>query len=147
MCSRRARSGVSVRVAIPNQAGLPRRSTGGSGGTLEGNYFSPREARDSAAVVEYLGTQPWSSGKIGTLGTSYVGGTQHALACARAPGLTCMIPVDSLSNTGLAGIRHGGAFELRFMNWIFTIGAPNARAALAEAVERLAGAVPAAAAV
>jgi putative CocE/NonD family hydrolase len=87
---------------------------------------------DGSDVCAWITRQPWSSGKIGTMGTSYVGGTQHALACARAPGLTCMIPVDSLSNTGLAGIRHGGAFELRFMNWVFTIGAPNARAALAD---------------
>jgi hypothetical protein len=36
-----------------------------------------------------------------------------------------MIPVDAVSNAGIAGIRHGGAFELRFMNWIFTIGAPS----------------------
>ena len=28
-------------------------------------------------------------------------------------------------------MRHGGAFELRFMNWIFQIGAPNSKAALA----------------
>ena len=87
---------------------------------------------DGAAVARWIVEQPWSSGKIGTFGTSYVGGTQHALACARPPGLACMIPVDSLSNTGIAGIRHSGAFELRFMNWIFTIGAPNARAALAD---------------
>ena len=87
---------------------------------------------DGARVTGWIVEQPWSSGKIGTFGTSYVGGTQHALACARAPGLACMIPVDSLSNTGIAGIRHSGAFELRFMNWIFTIGAPNARAALAD---------------
>jgi putative CocE/NonD family hydrolase len=87
---------------------------------------------DGFDVCAWIVRQPWSSGKIGTMGTSYVGGTQHALACARAPGLTCMIPVDSMSNTGIAGIRHSGAFELRFMNWIFTIGAPNARAALAD---------------
>jgi hypothetical protein len=36
-----------------------------------------------------------------------------------------------VSNCGVAGIRHGGAFELRFMNWVFTIVAPDARAALA----------------
>jgi putative CocE/NonD family hydrolase len=87
---------------------------------------------DGYDVAEWIGKQPWSDGHIGTFGTSYVGGTQHALACARPPQLTCMIPVDSLSNTGIAGIRHGGAFELRFMNWVFTIGAPNARAALAD---------------
>ena len=34
------------------------RGTGGSGGDLEGNYFSPREARDGYHLVEYLGTQP-----------------------------------------------------------------------------------------
>jgi hypothetical protein len=86
---------------------------------------------DGSDVVEWITKQPWSNGKVGTIGTSYVGGTQHALACANPPGLAAMIPVDSLSNCGIAGVRHGGAYELRFMNWIFTIGAPNARAALA----------------
>lgn len=90
------------------------------------------DPNDGFDICNWIGEQPWSSGKIGTMGTSYVGGTQHALACARAPHLSCMIPVDSVSNTGIAGIRHSGAFELRFMNWIFTIGAPNARAALAD---------------
>jgi hypothetical protein len=90
------------------------------------------DPNDGYDIVDWIGKQPWCSGKVGTLGTSYVGGTQHALACARPPYLACMIPVDSLSNTGIAGIRHSGAFELRFMNWIFTIGAPNAREALAD---------------
>jgi putative CocE/NonD family hydrolase len=93
---------------------------------------------DGYDIVQWIGKQPWSTGKIGTFGTSYVGGTQHALACARPPQLACMIPVDSVSNTGIAGIRHMGAFELRFMNWIFTIGAPNARAALADPALRAA---------
>jgi putative CocE/NonD family hydrolase len=87
---------------------------------------------DGFDVLAWVGRQPWSTGKVGTFGTSYVGGTQHALACAKPPQLACMIPVDSVSNAGIAGIRHSGAFELRFMNWIFTIGAPNARAALAD---------------
>ena len=38
------------------------RGTGGSGGNLDGNYFSPREARDGYLVVEHFGTAPWSSG-------------------------------------------------------------------------------------
>jgi putative CocE/NonD family hydrolase len=106
---------------------------------VRGRYASEGEWRmivddpnDGFDIVEWIGKQPWCNGKIGTFGTSYVGGTQHALACARPPYLACMIPVDSLSNTGIAGIRHSGAYELRFMNWIFTIGAPNAQAALAD---------------
>lgn len=106
---------------------------------VRGRYASEGEWRmivddpaDGRDIMEWILKQPWSSGKVGTFGTSYVGGTQHALACANPPGLACMIPVDSLSNTGLAGVRHSGAFELRFMNWICTIGAPNSRAALAD---------------
>jgi putative CocE/NonD family hydrolase len=90
------------------------------------------DPKDGYDILEWIGTQPWCNGKVGTFGTSYVGGTQHALACARPPSLSCMIPVDSVSNVGIAGFRHGGAFELRFMNWIFTTGAPNARTALAD---------------
>jgi putative CocE/NonD family hydrolase len=90
------------------------------------------DPNDGYDIAAWIGQQPWCNGKIGTYGTSYVGGTQHALACARPPQLACMIPVDSVSNTGIAGIRHSGAYELRFMNWIFTIGAPNAREALAD---------------
>jgi putative CocE/NonD family hydrolase len=36
-----------------------------------------------------------------------------------------MVPVDAVANAGYFGMRNSGAFELRFMNWIFTIGAPN----------------------
>src|SRR5258708_9907597 len=56
------------------------RGTGGSQGNLDGNYFSPREARDGYDLVEYLGTQPWSTGKIGMSGGSYLGITQYLTA-------------------------------------------------------------------
>jgi putative CocE/NonD family hydrolase len=89
------------------------------------------DPQDGLEVVEWIARQEWSDGKIGTFGTSYPGGTQHALAEMNPPHLTTMIPVDSVSNCGVSGMRHGGAFELRFMNWIFQIGAPNSKAALA----------------
>ncbi|MFO0908337.1 MAG: CocE/NonD family hydrolase [Isosphaeraceae bacterium] len=93
---------------------------------------------DGYDVVEWIAAQPWSNGKVGTFGTSYPGGTQHALAEMNPPHLTTMVPVDSLSNCGISGMRHGGAFELRFFNWIFNIGAPNSKAALANPALRAA---------
>ncbi len=86
---------------------------------------------DGFEVVEWIARQEWSDGKVGTFGTSYPGGTQHALAEMNPPHLTTMIPIDSVSNCAVSGMRHGGAFELRFLNWILQTGAPNARAALA----------------
>jgi putative CocE/NonD family hydrolase len=90
------------------------------------------DPEDGYDVVEWIAKQEWSDGKVGTFGTSYPGGTQHALAEMNPPHLTAMVPVDAVSNCGVAGMRHGGAFELRFMNWIFNTGAPNSRAALAD---------------
>ncbi|MBX6316295.1 MAG: CocE/NonD family hydrolase, partial [Isosphaeraceae bacterium] len=96
------------------------------------------DPQDGYDTVEWIAAQPWSDGKVGTFGTSYPGGTQHALAEMNPPHLTTMIPIDSVSNCGVAGMRHGGAFELRFMNWIFNTGAPNAKAALADPALRAA---------
>ena len=99
-----------------------------SEGIWHGLVDDPQDGHD---VVEWIAAQEWSDGKVGTFGTSYPGGTQHALAETKSPHLTTMVPIDALSNCGVSGMRHGGAFELRFMNWIFQIGAPNSKAALA----------------
>ena len=83
------------------------------------------DVNDGYDTAQWLVHQSWSDGGFGMLGTSYVGGTQHAMAESNPPGLKALIPVDAVSNAGYFGMRNGGAFELRFMNWIFTIGAPQ----------------------
>ncbi|HVU16702.1 MAG TPA: CocE/NonD family hydrolase [Candidatus Didemnitutus sp.] len=79
----------------------------------------PLDGFDTAA---WILQQPWANGKIGTIGTSYEGGTQHALAIAGAPGVVAMIPRNAMSDFGLYGVRHHGAFELRWLNWVMTMG-------------------------
>jgi putative CocE/NonD family hydrolase len=80
---------------------------------------------DGVDTCKWIGQQPWSNGKVGTIGTSYVGGTQHAMALERAPELVTAIPVDAMSNLGYAAMRNGGAFELRFWNWIVGMTGPS----------------------
>ena len=58
------------------------------------------------------------------MGSSYGGATQHALAIANAPYVKAMIPRNAMSNFGRYGVRHNGAFELRFFNWVLTLGSP-----------------------
>ena len=53
-----------------------------------------------------ISEQAWSNGRVGTMGTSYGGATQHAMAIANAPNLAAMVPVDAMSNVGRNGIRH-----------------------------------------
>ena len=92
----------------------------------EGNWRPHRDdVNDGYDTAKWIGEQPWSDGNVGTVGTSYPGGTQHALAISNPPYLKTMIPVDAMSDYGRYGIRHNGAFELRWLNWIFNIGGPN----------------------
>jgi hypothetical protein len=89
-----------------------------SEGTWRGLVDDPNDGHDTAT---WLGEQAWFAGSIGTVGGSYPGGTQHALALGNPPYLKAMIPTYALSNPGYFGMRHNGAFEMRFLNWIFTI--------------------------
>ena len=85
------------------------------------------DGRDGYDTCEWIGRQAWSNGRIGMYGTSYEGGTQHAIALEKAPHLTTIIPVDAMSNLGYASMRNGGAFEMRFWNWIFRFAANGSR--------------------
>lgn len=81
-------------------------------------HWMTDDGKDGADCAKWIGQQPWSNGKIGMMGTSYVGGTQHAMAMEHAPELATVIPVDAVSNMGYQSMRNAGAFELRFWNWI-----------------------------
>jgi uncharacterized protein len=90
------------------------RGTGGSQGNLDGNYFSPREARDGYDLVEYLGTQPWSTGKVGMSGGSYVGITQYRTAEQDPPHLAAIAPDEALADLYNDAFAPGGILSLSF---------------------------------
>jgi putative CocE/NonD family hydrolase len=74
------------------------RGTGGSGGNLDGNYFSPREQRDGYDLVEWFARQPWSTGRVAMMGGSYLGITQYLTAELRPPHLVAIAPEVALSD-------------------------------------------------
>ncbi|MFT5139569.1 MAG: putative CocE/NonD family hydrolase [Lysobacterales bacterium] len=76
------------------------------------------EAGDGQDTMHWLLEQAWCNGRVGTMGLSYGAHTQLALACMNPPGLACMF-MDSggFSSAYHAGIRRGGAFELKQATW------------------------------
>lgn len=90
------------------------RGTGGSEGNLDGNYFSPREQRDGYELVEWLGTQKWSNGKVGMDGGSYVGITQYLTAEQQPPHLAAIAPDVSLSDLYRDAYTFDGVPDLFF---------------------------------
>ncbi|MBV9181777.1 MAG: CocE/NonD family hydrolase, partial [Acidobacteria bacterium] len=87
--------------------------------------FFRDDIHDGYDTARWIGSQSWSNCAIGTVGASYPGGTQHALAVSNPPCLKAMIPAYATSDVGRVGLRHNGAFELRWMNWIFNLYEPE----------------------
>jgi putative CocE/NonD family hydrolase len=90
------------------------RGTGGSQGNLDGNYFSPREARDGYDLVEFLGAQPWSNGKVGMTGGSYLGIMEYLTAEQDPRHLAAIAPDEALSDIYNDAAYPGGIFSLFF---------------------------------
>jgi len=85
----------------------------------EGEFFAfpDTDRQDGYDTVEWLVDQPWSSGKVGTYGCSYLGEVQYELAAMRHPAHIAAIPQSGASlYTGGHwwgfGFRNAGAFEL-----------------------------------
>ncbi|HZU34273.1 MAG TPA: CocE/NonD family hydrolase [Gemmataceae bacterium] len=61
----------------------------GSGGTWEPFIHEPKDGYDT---IEWLAAQPWSTGKVGMIGGSYVGWVQWWAASEHPPHLVTIIP-------------------------------------------------------
>jgi hypothetical protein len=71
---------------------LDLRGTGSSEGLALDEYTATERA-DLAAVVDWLSSQPWSTGAVGMFGTSYSGFNSLQLATDRPPALKAIVSI------------------------------------------------------
>ncbi len=83
----------------------------------DGVYYPfVNEADDGFDTQQWIGGQPWSNGKIGTFGSSYLGMTQWQAAPKASPYLVCMAPNVASSDFWDHWVYSHGAFQLAFMS-------------------------------
>ncbi|MCC6367791.1 MAG: CocE/NonD family hydrolase [Bryobacterales bacterium] len=70
------------------------------------------EANDGYDTVEWAARQPWSNGKVGMHGGSYLGHVQWQAATMAPPHLTAVFPVLASTSIYHNTFFHGGAFKL-----------------------------------
>ena len=81
----------------------------------EGEWYTfKHESEDGYDTVEWAAALPYSNGKVGMFGGSYVGATQMLTAIAAPPHLAGVFPVVTASNYHDGWTYQGGAFELWF---------------------------------
>jgi putative CocE/NonD family hydrolase len=96
-------------------------------------YPFKNEPNDGYDTVEWAATLPYSNGKVGMFGGSYVGATQMLAAVAHPPHLTAICPVVTASNYHDGWTYQGGAFE-QWFNESWTSGL--AQDSLSRMIER-----------
>ena len=83
------------------------------------------EAKDGYDIVEWAAVQPFSNGRIGTNGGSYVGHNQWATASLHPPHLVAAFPVLASTNIYANWLTMGGAFRLSFNYGWGVVRMPN----------------------
>jgi hypothetical protein len=93
----------------------------------EGNYdILGAPVSDGEDAIRWLESQPWSNGKVGTIGCSSTAEWQMAVAAKGTPGFTTMIPQGFGAGVGRVGGYYeqgnwyrGGAVQMLFIAWLY----------------------------
>jgi uncharacterized protein len=96
----------------------------------EGTYtYLVGSGNDGYDTVEWLTKQPWSNGKVGTLGCSSSAEEQHKLTGTQPPGLAATVPMGSGAGIGRVGpynemgnFYRGGVVQLLWFSWYYGAG-------------------------
>jgi hypothetical protein len=88
------------------------RGAGNSEGV--GSLFSDQEAADIFEVIEWAGGQPWSTGRVGMLGVSYLAISQYKVAALSPPSLKAICPWEGFTDAYRDFMTPGGVVENGF---------------------------------
>jgi putative CocE/NonD family hydrolase len=81
----------------------------------EGEYYPMvNDVADGYDAVEWAARLPWSNGRVGTIGQSYMGATQYMIACndPMPPHLQAMAPVSAAADYHQGWVYHTGGAML-----------------------------------
>lgn len=93
------------------------RGAGYSGGNL--NYWGSQNAKDGYDTIEWAAKQPWSNGKIGMSGNSWLTVSQWFIAGVQPPHLAAIAPWEGFSNHFRETANRGGIPNPVFPEAIF----------------------------
>jgi predicted acyl esterase len=82
--------------------------------------MSEQEVEDCYDLIEWAGTQPWSNGKVGMHGVSYLAWIQWKVAAAHPPHLAAINPWEGVSDFYRELAYHGGITETLFVPMVYS---------------------------
>jgi predicted acyl esterase len=93
---------------------------GGGHSDGRGDLLSDQEADDIAQAIAWAAGQPWSNGRIGMLGVSYLALSQYKVAGLNPPALRAICPWEGFTDAYRDFFTPGGIVESGFARiWLF----------------------------
>ena len=109
------------------------RGRGDSGGEFD---FFFQEGRDGYDAVEWIAKQPWSNGRVGMMGVSYLGTVQWLAAREKPPHLVAIVPTAAGGQWGEELPYNGGALLQEFsLTWLNDVSGNASQGANAAGVD------------
>jgi predicted acyl esterase len=91
------------------------RGAGRSPGFLA--VHGPRETQDFAICIDWIGAQPWCSGKVGLNGISYYAANQWRVAALQPKHLAAICVWEGFADNYRDATHHGGILSVFRKNW------------------------------
>jgi predicted acyl esterase len=89
--------------------------TGKSPGSAD--LLGPQEVDGYVDTIEWAAAQPWSNGRVGALGISWLAMLQWHAAARRPPHLRAVVPWEGSSDVYREFARHGGILSSAFVDF------------------------------
>ena len=95
------------------------RGSGDSEGDL--CFWGTPEGQDGHDFIEQIAAQPWCSGRVALAGNSWLAIVQWFIAREQPPHLTCIAPMEGLSDVLRENVGRGGIDNPVFLRMIASI--------------------------
>ncbi|KAL3473184.1 Alpha/Beta hydrolase protein [Aspergillus californicus] len=80
-------------------------------------WHGAAEGRDGYDAIEFVASLPWTNGRVALMGNSWLATAQWFIAAERPPHLSCMLPLEGLSDVYRETLCRGGVPNKPF--WTF----------------------------
>lgn len=83
---------------------------------------NPSTGKDGKDIVQWIASQAWSNGKIGTWGPSALGRVQYLTAKENPPNLTCICPLVAAPQYNYQDYYPGGCLKTEYLEQLDALG-------------------------
>ena len=97
-------------------------------------YFGDQYGRDGRDIVEWMARRPWSNGKVGMTGNSWLAISQWFVAAQKPEHLSAIAPWEGLNNAGLEVATRGGVPTPEFIKTLSDTFASTAEGGIEDCI-------------